>query len=68
VFDLAIDALTRLGTDEAIVDVARTYADRWVARGRSPADDILDAWRADGSLFPRSASPLPYPTSAELGT
>jgi glutamate--cysteine ligase len=68
VFGLAIDALERRGADDAIINVAGTYVDRWVARGRCPADDRLDAWRLDGSLFPTSETPLPYPTSAELGT
>jgi glutamate--cysteine ligase len=66
VFALALDALPRLGADEAMANVASTYYDRWVARGRCPADDRLDAWRVDGSLFPRSESPLPYATFAEL--
>ena len=36
------------------------YRDRWVARGRAPADDVLDRWRRDGTL-PRGASRrLPY--------
>jgi glutamate--cysteine ligase len=65
VFEAALDALIRSGADEAIVNVTRTYFDRWVARGRCPADDRLDAWRRDGSLFPRAESPVPYADFAE---
>jgi glutamate--cysteine ligase len=65
VFVLALDALPRVGADEATVNVATTYYERWVARRRSPADDLLDAWRHDGSLFPRSESPVPYAEFAE---
>lgn len=36
------------------------YVDRWVGRGRTPADDRLDAWRRDGRLFPERESPVPY--------
>ena len=28
------------------------YVDRFVSRGRTPADDRLDAWRASGALLP----------------
>jgi glutamate--cysteine ligase len=68
VFALALDALQRTGADDATVNVATTYFERWVARGRSPADDLLDAWRADGSLVPRHESPVPYAQFAEAWT
>lgn len=68
VFQLAIDALRRRGADDATVNVTATYHDRWVARRRSPADDRLDAWRRDGTLFPCAESPVPYAEFAEAWT
>ncbi len=59
-FAIARRALHRLDVDPSIVDVVETYTDRWVGRGRCPADDRLDAWRATGELFPSRESPVPY--------
>jgi len=59
-FGIARQALGRLDVDPSIVDVVDTYTDRWVARGRCPADDRLDAWRNNGELFPPRESPVPY--------
>lgn len=44
--------------DLTVADAAADFADRYTSRGRSPADDRLDAWRRDGSLFPPPLSPL----------
>jgi glutamate--cysteine ligase len=53
-FEAALSALPRLGGDgDTIADTA-AYFDRFVARGRCPADDLLDGWRTDGRLFPGS--------------
>jgi glutamate--cysteine ligase len=43
-FDAALDAGPRVGADTASLDVTAEYADRFVARGRTPADDLLDRW------------------------
>lgn len=51
-FALALDALARLGTSGALIDVVATYRDRYVARRRCPADDRLDEWHALGRLLP----------------
>jgi len=59
-FELALDALGRLGGDPGTVDVVAAYLDRWVARARCPADDRLDAWRRHGELWPQRVSPIPY--------
>lgn len=59
-FAVAIDSLERRGGGDALTAVVTDYADRWVARGRSPADDRLDDWRRDGTLIPRRGSPVPY--------
>jgi glutamate--cysteine ligase len=58
VFQLAVELLEDAGDHHA--DLASLYLDRWVARGRCPADDRLDQWRRDGTLFPPSESPVPY--------
>ncbi|MGH9263448.1 MAG: ergothioneine biosynthesis glutamate--cysteine ligase EgtA [Acidimicrobiales bacterium] len=44
-FAAAVEALPRLGADRRIVALTEAYVDRYVDRGRSPADDTLDAWR-----------------------
>jgi glutamate--cysteine ligase len=59
-FSIALDAMERNGTSAATLDVVAGYADRWTARGRSPADDRLAAWRRDGTLWPPRQSPVPY--------
>jgi glutamate--cysteine ligase len=59
-FELALETLPSIGSDEATSAVVATYHDRWISRGRCPADDRLDDWRRDGTLFPRRESPLPY--------
>ncbi|WPO69537.1 MULTISPECIES: ergothioneine biosynthesis glutamate--cysteine ligase EgtA [unclassified Streptomyces] len=41
-FAAAADALPRMGADASTRDAVATYADRYVARGRCPADDLLD--------------------------
>jgi glutamate--cysteine ligase len=45
-FDAALEALPRAGADTATVGATAEYAERYVARGRSPADDLLDQWSA----------------------
>jgi len=52
VFDLALAALEDAGVDTERRDLVEAYADRWVRRGRSPADDRVEAWRRTGDLFP----------------
>jgi glutamate--cysteine ligase len=52
VFGLARRILRSTGVDPSLLDLVEAYDERWVSRGRSPADDHLDAWRVDGSLPP----------------
>jgi glutamate--cysteine ligase len=59
-FDIGIEALERNDAAPATVDVVTGFADRWTSRGRCPADDRLDAWRRDGTLWPVRESPVPY--------
>ncbi|MGV2922378.1 ergothioneine biosynthesis glutamate--cysteine ligase EgtA [Streptomyces alfalfae] len=42
-FAAAGDALARMGADMSVRDAVATYAEQYVARGRCPADDLLDA-------------------------
>ncbi|MCF3122635.1 ergothioneine biosynthesis glutamate--cysteine ligase EgtA [Streptomyces arenae] len=44
-FAAAVAALPRMGADADVRDAVATYADQYVARGRCPADDLLDAVR-----------------------
>jgi glutamate--cysteine ligase len=60
VFRLVRDQLehTRPGSDLELL--VATYDEHWVARGRSPADDHLDRWRATGEVQPVSLWPTPH--------
>ena len=59
-FRAALGALPRLGADEATISAVSAFFDRFVARGRCPADDVLDGWRRHGRLLP---DPLPLESS-----
>jgi glutamate--cysteine ligase len=59
-FELALEALESGPTDSGTLEVVGSFRDRWVRRGRCPADDRLDAWRRDGTLWPRRESPVRY--------
>ncbi|MFG1664756.1 ergothioneine biosynthesis glutamate--cysteine ligase EgtA [Streptomyces sp. Y7] len=41
-FAAALEALPRLGATTEVTDAVAAYRDRYVARGRCPADDLLD--------------------------
>jgi glutamate--cysteine ligase len=51
-FAAAAAALARLGADPGTVAATYAFIDRFVDRGRSPADDLLDAWTTGAA--PRS--------------
>jgi glutamate--cysteine ligase len=51
-FAAASEALARTRADAATATAVGEFVDRFVARGRSPADDLLDAWHRDGTLLP----------------
>jgi glutamate--cysteine ligase len=57
-FAVVLDALDDRHVDPALVDLVGTYTDRWVARGRSPADDRIERYSRDGALLPGRESPL----------
>jgi glutamate--cysteine ligase len=44
--------LARHGADDALIAAAAEFEDRFVARGRTPADDLLDRFERDGTLVP----------------
>ncbi|MEU0005255.1 ergothioneine biosynthesis glutamate--cysteine ligase EgtA [Streptomyces sp. NPDC006314] len=44
-FAAALEALPRLGATTRVTDAVAAYLDRYVARGRCPADDLLDGLR-----------------------
>ena len=52
-FRAATTALERSGADLTTVDATAEFADRFVDRDRTPADDLLDAFAHDGTLLPR---------------
>jgi glutamate--cysteine ligase len=56
-FDVALEALPAAGADAPTIAATEEFVARYVARGRCPADDCLDAWRA-------GRSPLPPPDNA----
>lgn len=44
-FTAALEALPRLGASDGVTDAVAAFIDRYVARGRCPADDLLDPLR-----------------------
>jgi glutamate--cysteine ligase len=50
-FRIALQALHGMGAGSATIDAVAGYLDRYVDRGRSPADDVLDHWRRTGEPF-----------------
>ncbi|MFI1164592.1 ergothioneine biosynthesis glutamate--cysteine ligase EgtA [Streptomyces sp. NPDC020801] len=44
-FDAAVEALPRLGATTEVTDAVRAFQDRYVRKGRCPADDLLDRLR-----------------------
>ncbi len=56
-FAAALRALPRIGATAGVVDAVEAYRDRYVARGRCPADDLLDGLRATPGRHPRHGSP-----------
>lgn len=50
-FAAALEALPAADVDPTTLAATREFVDRYVARGRCPADDRLDDWRAGRSPF-----------------
>lgn len=58
-FAAASDVLGDLGANAALIATVADYVERFVARGRTPADDRLDAFRRSGSaLLPEDSTRL----------
>ena len=51
-FAAALEALPGADVDPTTLAATREFVDRYVARGRCPADDRLDDWRAGRPPFP----------------
>jgi glutamate--cysteine ligase len=51
-FEAALKAMVRLGTDATTVLAVEAFVDKYVGRGRCPADDRLEEWEADETMFP----------------
>ncbi|HEX2052792.1 MAG TPA: glutamate-cysteine ligase family protein [Actinomycetota bacterium] len=50
-FAVALDALERLGVDDVTASVVEAYNRKFVQKGRSPADEQLEAWARGGDLL-----------------
>jgi glutamate--cysteine ligase len=50
-FALAMDALERVGADSDTIALVAAFNDRYVTRGRCPADDRLQEWAEGGDLL-----------------
>lgn len=64
-FAAALEALPRLGATTEVTDAVAAFQDRYVRRGRCPADDLLD--RLHGSENPRSGLRTPQGTPTVHG-
>ncbi len=65
-FAAATSAVGRLGA-EGLEPVLESFVDRYVARGRCPADDLLDAWSTGTAVsndIERGEMPCPAPTAS----
>lgn len=51
VFNAALDAMERMEVDEETASVMEAYNRKFVQKGRSPADEQLDAWGRGSSLL-----------------
>ncbi|MFF4841409.1 ergothioneine biosynthesis glutamate--cysteine ligase EgtA [Streptomyces collinus] len=60
-FEAALRALPRLGATPAVTDAVAAFSDRYVERGRCPADDLLDRLHGTNTHRPR-----PHATGGRL--
>jgi glutamate--cysteine ligase len=56
-----VPALAGAGFEPGLITRAEEFATDYVERGRSLADDALDAWHADGTVLP-PIEPVPAPS------
>ena len=52
-FAAASDALAGADARAETIEAVDAFIDRYVARGRTPADDLLDRWQRDGTVQPQ---------------
>ncbi|MFE0516770.1 ergothioneine biosynthesis glutamate--cysteine ligase EgtA [Streptomyces sp. NPDC058964] len=62
-FAAALEALPRLGATPGVTEAVAAYHDRYVARGRCPADDLLDPLRGTDPARSRPRPNEVTPTS-----
>ncbi|MFR0355694.1 ergothioneine biosynthesis glutamate--cysteine ligase EgtA [Streptomyces sediminimaris] len=69
-FAAALEALPRIGATTEVTDAVAAYLGRYVIRGRSPADDLLDRLRGTGSARsgPHPAGGTPGPHGKDIRT
>ncbi|RZB14540.1 ergothioneine biosynthesis glutamate--cysteine ligase EgtA [Streptomyces sp. F001] len=69
-FAAALRALPRLGAGPEVTDAVAAYQDRYVTRGRCPADDLLDRLRGTDlpRSRPRSTGGIPTPHGKDFRT
>ncbi|MFJ5775578.1 ergothioneine biosynthesis glutamate--cysteine ligase EgtA [Streptomyces sp. NPDC093094] len=63
-FAAALEALPRMGAGTEVTDAVAAYTDRYVARGRCPADDLLD--RVHGTHLPPPAGARSVPHGKDI--
>lgn len=66
-FAAALAALPRLGADRRVLAAVTAFAERYVAHGRCPADDLLDGTPARGTGGPAPGAREPAPAADEPG-
>ncbi|MET8296498.1 MULTISPECIES: ergothioneine biosynthesis glutamate--cysteine ligase EgtA [unclassified Streptomyces] len=67
-FAAAVEALPRLGADQDLQDAVGAFADRYVRRGRCPADDVDDALVAGRTRAAVTTTPAACASAAEEHT
>ncbi|MEI7033417.1 ergothioneine biosynthesis glutamate--cysteine ligase EgtA [Streptomyces pratensis] len=66
-FDAALPALERMGASEAVRQAVAVFADRYVARGRCPADDQPEPGEPAGGGLLTAAGLPPVPQAGPAG-
>jgi glutamate--cysteine ligase len=67
-FAAALDAFPRLGVEQGTCDLVAEYRDRYLSRGRCPADDQLVDWTRRGMPVPTMAGREPWPSTEPTWT
>ncbi len=59
-FAVVSDHLAETRVDEGLRSVVATYNERWIQRGRCPANDVLDQFHVTGDRWPAPVAPVPF--------